>query len=949
MAGFASLLSEPFFSIQYDPEKACFARNIPRNAEDLGGGKFRRDGESFRLPEDHAGEYQIFESKIINARDAAALARRGYNPLIKTGPSMAERGDRLMELGINGGLPALGKKMRPGARVDIRKLPQEAELCIIWQEKIPQAKWLPLEGLPNYRFYDNKIYEVIPDDALSRLFPLRPDGSRSALVLKDEEIPAFADDYAKLIYVFAEEKLYSFLSQNNLFVDGAKISLILRCAPVMENGVGRAMASPALKYGKKLYSPQVLSKKFRQRYMALDNQWVRREALESIGIGPLGRYISGEALSPFKVKPKEIIQRGSEKTQGLWQGFEWDKDRWVRYGSENEIFCSHLEFLRVWGIQGGIVSGGREKTASYTAEWLRSIEGETSKQRVLLIVPKSFWDHWLKKELPRLFFERHDSAAAVWDPAFRGIGVAFYSEISKHKNTVPWDIIVPIGMEEALAGETGFRDDLYQAICQIPARLRLGVFFSPAEIYKVNNSKTLKAFFGIRGNLTEFEKYLIRECGDFLSVPQGFEYGGINILRPPSPWGKDQKLPDNCFVIGSGRFIIESRFQNIPYHFVSEASDKKLRDIILCMGGRKPEEAMAELGQFLIKAQSKQKELKKYLPQWLLDFAVIYKCPLADLKDFLGFENTPPILRDLYLHKKYIEENNILKFKDFSFLIPQKILVGAFRRSDDGHLLDEAIESAVNTADRMLRSNYGKKLLEFFYPLPARKESFRAFEKIDGMGKNVYTAEWISFSHHKPLKAFLGALSVWIEHRLRKEKDFGPSENTPMLDPLWGYLSGLGQEPKAEDSIVRIELESEKIKRLREESNAVMELLKVENPLDYSEYRMENFETLSSAILLGDETEAGVKNNFSMPAFIETLGEADKACLELISAGASQKDIEELALGWGTMAEVIIDGINEHFIEEKGDLLIENTLDEKPLIQAEYRDEVLWALTFQKD
>ncbi|GHU66020.1 hypothetical protein FACS189447_06060 [Spirochaetia bacterium] len=923
-------------------------RNIPQDAEDLGGGKFNWNRRILKLPEDSYSEQQVFKKRIITAKDAAALARRGYNRLVKTGPLMAERGDRLMELGIKGGLPVLGKKLRPGARVDVRKLPRGEELCIIWQEKIPRVQWLPLEGLPNYRFYNNKFYEIIPDDTLSRLFPLRPDGSRSTLVLKDEEIPAFADDYAKLIYVFSEEKLYAFLSQNNLFAEGGKISLILRCAPVMENGVGRAMASPALRYGKKLYSPLALSKRFHQRYMALDHQWVRREALESIGLGPLGRYISGEALSPFKVKPKEVLQRGSEKLQGLWQGFEWDKDRWVRHGSENELFCSHLEFLRAWGIQGGVVSRGREKTASYTAEWLRSIESETSKQRVLLITPKSFWDRWLKKELPRLFHEHHDTAALVWDHSFRGMGITFYNDISKHKNTLPWDIIVPIGMEEALTGETGFRDDLYQAINDIPARLRLGIFFSPAEIYNGSNAKTLKAFFNIRGNLLEFEKYLIRECGDFLSAPRNFEYKKADILKPPNPWGKNQEGEDNFFVIGSGRFIVESRFQNIPYHFVSDTSVKKIRDIILCMEGRKPEEAMAELSQFLLKPRSKQSEYKKYLSQWLLDFAVMYKCPYVFYEGIVDLENIPVVLRDLYLHKKYIEENNILAFRDFSFLIPEKILNGPFRRSGNGPLLDEAIESAINTADRALRSNYGKKLLEFFYPLPARKESFKAFEKIDGMGKSVYTAEWLSFSHHKPLKAFLGSLSVWIEHRLRKEKDFGPRENTPLLDPLWGYLSGLEQKPLQNNLVTRISLESEKINRLREESDAVMELLKVENPQDYSDYGMEDLETPSSAIIFDNAAETAGKNNFSMTGFIDSLGEADKACLELIATNVSRKDIEELALGWGTMAEVIIDGINEHFMEEKGDLLIDNALDEGPLIQSEYRDEVLWALTFQK-
>jgi hypothetical protein len=47
------------------------------------------------------------------------------------------------------------------------------------------------------------------------------------------------------------------------------------------------------------------------------------------------------------------------------------------------------------------------------------------------------------------------------------------------------------------------------------------------------------------------------------------------------------------------------------------------------------------------------------------------------------------------------------------------------------------------------------------------------------------------------------------------------------------------------------------------------------------------------------------------------------------------------------MAELIIDKINEQFLLEYDDLLINNQLDEEPVIQEEYRDEVLWAITFQ--
>jgi hypothetical protein len=47
------------------------------------------------------------------------------------------------------------------------------------------------------------------------------------------------------------------------------------------------------------------------------------------------------------------------------------------------------------------------------------------------------------------------------------------------------------------------------------------------------------------------------------------------------------------------------------------------------------------------------------------------------------------------------------------------------------------------------------------------------------------------------------------------------------------------------------------------------------------------------------------------------------------------------------MAEFIIYEINAQFLLMEGDLLIEQSLDGTPQIQEEYKDEVLWALTFR--
>ncbi|MDR1373764.1 MAG: hypothetical protein LBJ24_02195, partial [Treponema sp.] len=503
---------EPFFTLEYDPSRAAFIRK--------GGGT----------------------EAVLTGKDALALLR-GYNPLFKTDISLADREDRLMELGIAGGLPdrSGGQAGRRNRRFPEAKKQAVPEIRVILRlMNARREEWLPIDGLVNRRFWQNRVYEIIPEETLGRLFPgfsLKTyDPVKMpvpSFILRDEEIPAFADDNARLIYVFADRLLYGALSQENLFVPQEDISLVLRCAPAMLRGVGSPRAEPALKYGNKLFSARALSLDFRRKYLPLEGKWLRRGALESAGIGPLGRYINGEALAPFSVKPRELLLRGGEALTGFWRGFEpasGGKGPWVRRGGEKELFAAHLDFLRTWGLPGGVVSADREKTSAALAAWLTSLAGELDREaragetdslfselpaaRVLVLVPKMFWDRLLVRELPQggegpltVPPGRYAGASSVWAPGFRGVGIAFYSDIpAKARPDPAWDMLVLAGADEAFVSEeTGLRTELLDALKAVSARQTLGVFFNPSDVFdrqgKSPHARVIKNFFGVRGNL----------------------------------------------------------------------------------------------------------------------------------------------------------------------------------------------------------------------------------------------------------------------------------------------------------------------------------------------------------------------------------------------------------------------------------------------------------------
>jgi hypothetical protein len=73
--------------------------------------------------------------------------------------------------------------------------------------------------------------------------------------------------------------------------------------------------------------------------------------------------------------------------------------------------------------------------------------------------------------------------------------------------------------------------------------------------------------------------------------------------------------------------------------------------------------------------------------------------------------------------------------------------------------------------------------------------------------------------------------------------------------------------------------------------------------------------------------------------FWNTLGPLEREALRIILREGAATELDGWARKNGTMTELVIDGINEKFLEVFGDLLVE-TVDEGPRIQVEYKAEV---------
>jgi hypothetical protein len=970
----------------------------------------------------------------------------------------------------------------PGLRPGPRAGPEQQDLyrrriAIALHYIVPEEEWLPLEELPDYRVYGGRVYEIMNGETLEELFGPRRESQGSGAAhgaaspgavsqasfpgagapartfsLFGKEIPRFADARARLIYTFADEGLYRLLSQRAVFVEEEELSLILRAYPRIRKGVGTPRALPLLRRsspgGERLYHAAELSRRFRDPYIPLEDKWVRRESLEKLGIGPLGHYIGGEKLSPLILKPLELLLRGGGRLRFLWQRVETAENPaeslWVS-SPPRDILFSHLEYLRSWGINGGVRGSRRREAFQSLAAWLRKLAERLEGGRVLVLIPRESWNAFFAEEFPQEegrgltvppgLWER----PSVFDRDFRGIGIAFYEDLprglgeasspgSLGGRTGPWDILFladfpgpPVRDPEA-----PFSPALAAFLQELPRRLTLGLFFGGPDFFQSPGYGIIKTLFALRGGLEKYEAYLFRDPEKSLALPEPFDLGPAAIRRPPRPFpaegrgitpgrvvfGEKKRFAglrvqefleeQKCFFLPGKRAPFappgdeESPSKGGPPSFGGLDEKQKnyfffwrrlvrqghypetarpwillyAGELILLMGGEPMENFSALLGLWK-HYRAPFPDLDRLFPPLITGFAVLYSIeegafPLIlnlPLEPLRAFGKNSRIMADLYLHRTYAEENNTILLEDMRAFFPLPPL---------GEQTPEALVRVLNSVDRRLRKFYGRKLFEYFYPPLEREETLYPFREFKNLGESSYRVRWISFCLHPPFLRFLGDLASYLNYRFALEAG-SPPGSSPRLEGLWRFLADRelafpGAAPPPEDLLREpMELSGTLLRRLREESDEVRDLLEEEEGPGEGEIQPSLFpqgEGLWPGLALpsagepaakpaGEESGSppgkGAYPSGDLEDFLAALEDIPREALRIISLGKGREELEALARGAGTMVELLIDLINGAYLEKQGDLLIE-ILDEGPAITAEYKEELKrWAEEYRNE
>jgi hypothetical protein len=722
------ILDFPFFTLEYS--EGGFMRKLPPGAEDLGRGRFRYRGVALVLPEpDPSDPEHALALPRIGGKALLSLMRRGRHPLVSDGPRLAPREDRLVELALDDTAPGGGRGPENGG--------PGGPLRLVLRRR-PGIEGLPLEGLPNYRFHDGVIYEIIGGAELALLTESYGAGGGTGsagdgekrFVLRGEDLPRFSNDHAGLVYRFGDPALRRLLSEEAVFVPAGELSLILSVVTRPDRGVGRPRALPLLKRGGRLYPAWEVSLLMDREFVLLEDRWARREDLERAGLLPMGYYAGGEAVVPLKPEAAELIRRGGPRFDRRFSGFELDEGLWKRRGSGEDIFAAHLEFLRTLGLRGGVGISPHRDQGKALLRWLGELRGKAGDAAVVALMERRYHDLYFAPLLTE------SGGAAGEDPRLplsaAGAELRFYDDL-RHgagPRQTGIDILVLVEPEEALFDEVRDRADraLIAEIRALEPALLLGIFSDTWRFLNGPGWQDLRALFGVRAAGDDTAKYLFRNAAAALPLPEAHPFPPPAILRPPGRGGalapffsipeeKFRRLPTGDLL--SELSLFRARGKKAPFvppgsevlffdrmnggeraYFlywrgafregrVLKTAEAYIRLYIreLCLFTGKEEDPMEgaeknfrELLGLWRNYREAFPRLDRDLLQWLYDYAVLYSIgdrALPLLFPFVHDGPCPPLL-DRHLYRTFVEENNGIGFPDILPLIGAAVADSVF-------------------------------------------------------------------------------------------------------------------------------------------------------------------------------------------------------------------------------------------------------------------------------
>lgn len=311
--------------------------------------------------------------------------------------------------------------------------------------------------------------------------------------LEGQAIPAFRKNSWPQIKPWASGQIEAF-DQVHPILEGEG-ELVLTIKRTEQKGIGKVIAIPEYRLGNLQVDAESLSREIRPSvdFLRIEKTWLSLESPKSIGIGPMGRMVDGTPIESFDLTPYEILIRDSSRFRGHWSKVDFHSISLPSSSSLLETGEQHLEFLRAWGIPGGLI-GTPESLAEVFRESLVSFIERYPDLHILAVGSKRTLDAILIDEIAAARFD-----GVKKDPDFNSRLNGIVAATPKALETVPgllslkWDVLCVFEADTLI--KTG-SSKLFQNLCDCKRKLVIGQFFGMVFLERNQSKEALSQVFG---------------------------------------------------------------------------------------------------------------------------------------------------------------------------------------------------------------------------------------------------------------------------------------------------------------------------------------------------------------------------------------------------------------------------------------------------------------------
>jgi len=755
--------------------------------------------------------------------------------------------------------------------------------------------------------------------------------------------------------------------------------LVLSIEREYYGGIGLASAIPTFVCGALHVVAERVSKYLssQQPFIRFKAGWLPRTTIEEAGILAGGRAKDGTPLAAITLSPLEIINRGSERLRGAWQEVRFPP--FTRHEGDLvlEHAILHLEFLRMWGIPGGLI-GNMENEDEALSQFFTHFTHRYRDAKVLVLgfnrSLNQFGRRW--NNLVKVRFNGKASDP-VFTPFIRGVVLARPRALEAHPEMLKteWNMLCFLDADRIVKSD---KVKSFRLLLNCKKGLTIGLFGSDEFLDRPASRDAISRLFDLptdaEGQLVWHyslrnpykwppewpSPYLLRTDAGMLqdeddehdqegeqqqdrsevSVParrvtpykeRFIEFAKVNVNR----YQKKAKFePFNGL---SPHYEKMSQSQANWYFYWRDQvrkgsyleTDKgyillHVFELINNIGVKNALDGYLQLRQLWLTYREAYPGLDQLLINWLADYVMLNPCSIDARQiyaDEAAFEYTrvhyPNLLIGFHLEKPLSE----MPLSLIQELIDYDLSKSKFYNSDHQAILVATIPNVLEQVnEHMIKSN-GEGIFERFRPrssITIKREPFKR-ALYAGTIEEVTLTTILPYTKREPLNYLLTGIVKHTENKLREKHKFrGRLRNYSVETAVEKIIEQTINPPK---QVQKVKIDLTEIERLRRESDQVFELLQVEEEELLASPQVSDQASHQATNQLTEQT--GVETTADSPSDLTTQAASDSLITD--NPSLDQSTFDGLPEEWAEFAMQL----SPYHFEALDAIVTENEASEK--------------------